>query len=68
MYFRLQRPLDEVTMTRLSKESAMYGIQQVKLDAALDSLMVEYDATRLRPGEVAAALAAVGVAVEPRRV
>ena len=49
MHFRLRKPLDEVTMTRLSGESTLYGIQQVKLEAALDGLMVEYDASRLRP-------------------
>jgi len=66
MHFRLQKPLDEVTMTRLSNESALYGIQQLKLDASLEGLMVEYDATRLRPAEVEAALATAGVAVAPR--
>jgi len=35
------------------------------LAPALDRLMVEYDATRLRPAEVEAALAGAGVAVAP---
>jgi hypothetical protein len=65
MHFRLRKPLDEVTMTRLSGESTLYGIQQVKLAASLDGLMVEYDASRLRPAEVEAALAGAGISVEP---
>jgi hypothetical protein len=67
MHFRLRKPLDEVMMTRLSGESTLYGIQQVKLDPALDGLMVEYDASRLRPAEVEAALAGAGISVEPRQ-
>jgi hypothetical protein len=66
MHFRLRKPLDEAMMTRLSGESTLYGIQQVKLDPALDGLMVEYDASRLRPAEVEAALAGAGISVEPR--
>ena len=66
MHFRLQRPLDETTMARLSSEYTLYGIQQVKLDASMDGLMVEYDASRLRPAEVEAALASAGIAAEPR--
>jgi hypothetical protein len=65
MHFRLRKPLDEATMTRLSGESTLYGIQQVKLNPALDGLMVEYDASRLRPAEVEAALAGAGISVEP---
>jgi hypothetical protein len=66
MHFRLRKPLDEATMTRLSGEHTLYGIQQVKLNPALDGLMVEYDASRLRPAEVEAALAGAGISVEPR--
>jgi allophanate hydrolase subunit 1 len=66
MHFRLLKPLDDATMKRLSNESTLYGIQQVKLAPSLDSLMVEYDASRLRPAEVEAALTGAGLAVEPR--
>ena len=65
MNFRLLKPLDEATMERLSNESTLYGIQQVKLHPSLDGLMVEYDASRLRPAEVERALSGAGVAVEP---
>ena len=64
MHFRLTRPLDDALMKLLSNESTLYGIQQVKLNPSLDGLMVEYDATRLRPAEVEASLAGAGIAVE----
>ena len=63
--FRLQKPLDDLMLARLSDTSTLYGIQKVKVDPSLDSLMVEYDATRLRPEEVEAALAGAGIPVEP---
>lgn len=64
MNFRLLKPLDDAMMNRLSNESTLYGIQQVKLNPSLDGLMVEYDATRLRPAEVEAAITSAGIPVE----
>jgi hypothetical protein len=64
MNFRLLKPLDDSMMKRLSNESTLYGIQQVKLNPSLDGLMVEYDATRLRPAEVEAALTGAGIPVQ----
>jgi hypothetical protein len=66
MNFRLMRPLDDATLTRLSNESTLYGIQLVKLNPSMDGLMVEYDASRLGPAEVEKALTGAGIAVEPR--
>jgi hypothetical protein len=63
MHFRLREPLDEAAMAKLSDASAIYGIQKVKLHD--DGLMVEYDATRMRPAEVEAALAHAGIAAVP---
>jgi hypothetical protein len=62
MHFRLREPLDDAAMAKLSNTSAIYGIQKVKLGA--DSLMVEYDATRMRPAEVEAAIAHAGIYAE----
>jgi hypothetical protein len=67
MNFRLLKPLDDAMMKRLSDESTLYGIQQVKLNSSLDGLMVEYDASRLRPAEVEAAIAGAGIPVELAR-
>jgi len=63
--FRLQKPLDEAMLARLNDAQALYGIQRVKVAPSLDGLMVEYDATRLRPAEVRSALAGAGIPVEP---
>ena len=65
IHFRLAKPLDDPQLQRLSDTSALYGIQKIKLAPAMDSLMVEYDATRLRPAEVEATLARCGIAVLP---
>jgi len=51
-------------LTRISDAHALYGIQHVKLDPSLDGLTVEYDATRLRPAEVGAALTGAGIPVD----
>ena len=39
--------------------------QSVKVDPSLESLTVEYDATRLRPAEVESALTGAGIPVVP---
>jgi allophanate hydrolase subunit 1 len=61
--FRVQKPLDETMLERISDAHALYGIQHVKVDPSLESLTVEYDATRLRPAEVESALAGAGIPV-----
>ncbi len=63
--FRLQKPLDDAMMSRISDAHSFYGIQRVKLEPSLDELTVEYDATRLNPATVEAALAGAGIPVEP---
>ena len=63
--FRLQKPLDDVMLERIAAAHAVYGIQRVQVAPSLDHLMVEYDATRLRPAEVEATLAGAGIPVEP---
>jgi hypothetical protein len=65
VHFRLQKPLDDVMLARISDAYALYGIQKVKVSSSLDSLMVEYDATRLRPAEVESALSAAGIPLMP---
>jgi len=65
IHFRLQKPLDDQQFMRIADAYALYGIQKVKVAPSQDSLMVEYDATRLRPAEVEAALAGAGIPVLP---
>jgi len=63
--FHLERPLEDAMLARLSNAYTQYGIQKITLAPGLDSLLVEYDATRLRPAEVEAAMASAGIAVKP---
>jgi len=65
MKFRVQKPLDDTALTGIALVNTKYGIQKIHISPAMDALTVEYDATRLRPAEVEAALAWAGVAVEP---
>jgi len=64
MRFRLQRPLDDTLLSRISDTYSIYGIQKIHVDPSLDGLTVEYDATRLRPAEVEQALTHAGLPVE----
>jgi allophanate hydrolase subunit 1 len=59
--FRLQHPLDDILLARISDAHSLYGIGRVTLAPAMDTLTVEYDATRLKPAEVEAALLGAGI-------
>ena len=65
IHFRLQRPLDNAMLARIEAVNALYGIQRVRVAPSMDSLTVDYDATRLRPAEVESALAAAGIPIAP---
>ena len=62
--FRLRQPLAGSLLQTIANAHSIYGIQRVRLAPAMDSLTVEYDATRLRPAEVESALAGAGIDVE----
>ena len=62
IHLGLQRPLDDETMKRIRDANSIYGIEQIKVLPSLTELMVEYDATRLKPAEVELALAHSGIA------
>ena len=62
--FGLLKPLDDALMQRIADAHSLYGIFRVKLAPSMDRLTVEYDATRLRPAEVDAALANAGIPIE----
>jgi hypothetical protein len=61
--FKLQRPLDDVLLARISDAHAFYGIQRVTLTPSMDAMTVEYDATRLKPAEVESAFSGAGIPV-----
>ena len=63
--FRLLRPLDAHMMQRIAEAHAIYGIQHVQV-AGAEEIDVEYDASRLRPADVDAALARGGIPVVPK--
>jgi allophanate hydrolase subunit 1 len=62
--FRLQTPLAESAYQSIATAHSIYGIHRITIAPSLQELTVEYDATRLRPAEVEAALAGVGIPVE----
>ena len=64
MQYRLRRPLDDSLLDRISDVHSIYGIQRVQVAPSLDRLTVEYDASRLRPSEVVAALERAGIPLE----
>jgi len=64
--FQLQHALDDELMTRIAEAYSIYGIQKIRLAPSQDSLTVEYDATRLRPAEVHAALTRAGIPAAPK--
>ncbi len=62
----LQHALNDELMTRIAGAYSIYGIQKIALAPSQDHIMVEYDATRLRPAEVHAALSRAGIPVAPK--
>jgi allophanate hydrolase subunit 1 len=64
IHFRLCQPLSDKLLPAIASAHAVYGIERVRLSPTMDSLTVEYDATRLRPADVEASLAHAGIAVE----
>ncbi len=63
--FRLQAPLDEKLTDALARVNSIYGIRHVKVAPSLDSILVEYDASRLQPPQVEAVLRRAGIDVVP---
>lgn len=61
IHLALQRPLDDEMMERISDANSIYGIEHIKILPSLKEMIVEYDATRLKPAEVERALAQAGI-------
>ena len=61
IHFKLQSPLTEAHLACLADARSVYGLLDFQLDEPGTSLAVEYDATRLRPDEVAAVLHRAGI-------
>ena len=61
--FRIEKPLGDALLKRIADAHSIYGILWVRLDPSTTGLTIEYDATRLRPAEIEAALENAGIAV-----
>ena len=61
IHLSLQRPLDDEMMECISNANSIYGIEHIKVKPSLKEIMVEYDATRLKPAEIERALAQGGI-------
>ena len=64
IHLALQRPLDDEMMERISDANSIYGIEHVKILSSLKEIVVEYDATRLKPDEIERALALNGISAK----
>jgi hypothetical protein len=61
--FELQRPLDNAGLVAISAANTVYGVLKIDVAPNLNALTVTYDATRLRPAEVEAALTGAGIPI-----
>ena len=62
--FRLERPLDEAMLPRLASAHSVYGILRVQTEPSTQEVIVDFDASRLKPEDVGAVLKRGGVPVE----
>ena len=61
--FRLGGALDEALMQRIADAHGTYGIGRVRVDGLGEHITVDYDATRMNPQEVEAALTGAGIPI-----
>jgi allophanate hydrolase subunit 1 len=61
IHLGLESPLDDEMMERISDANSIYGIDHIKILPSLKEIVVEYDATRLKPAEVERTLAQAGI-------
>jgi hypothetical protein len=62
--FDLAKPLDEPAMEAIANAHGYYGILYVRLQPSMDSIFVEYDASRLTDTDVEATLHRAGIPVQ----
>ena len=61
--YELDAPVDEAVMEIIDRVHSVYGLQAVQLAPAMDSLIVQYDATRMGLDDVDRTLRAAGLRV-----
>lgn len=59
--FRYGSPAGEMEMMALNNAWEVYGVRKIKFDEKEHTVRVEYDATRLNDGEIAAILRRAGI-------
>jgi hypothetical protein len=59
--FKYGRPPGEKEMLALNNAWEVYGVRKIKFDEQESTIRVEYDATRLNDGEIAAILRRAGI-------
>jgi hypothetical protein len=63
--YRLEKPPDERMMEQIAAAHSIYGIMRLQpVLPALEEIVVDYDASRLKPEDVGAALRRTGLPVE----
>ncbi|HLJ85489.1 MAG TPA: hypothetical protein VKZ53_01620 [Candidatus Angelobacter sp.] len=64
--FRYSTPPGEKEMRALNRAWEVYGVRKIKFNESEKIVRVEYDATRLNEGEIAAILRRAGVDLRER--
>lgn len=62
--FDLAKPLDERALEAVANAHVYYGIHYVRLEPSMQSILVEYDASRLTETDVEATLHRAGIPVQ----
>jgi len=66
VHYDLTRPLTDELMDAISRAHGFYGLHKVQVEPSLNSLLVEYDASRLKLTDVDRALLSAGLPVQRR--
>jgi hypothetical protein len=61
--YELRGPVDDAVLGHIDRAHSVYGIQAVRLTPEMDGLIVEFDASRLKPEDVDHILHSAGLAV-----
>jgi hypothetical protein len=63
LHYDLIRPLEDADLPKLADLHSVYGIARVRPAASLQSLTVDYDASRMMKSDVEAALMRYGMPI-----
>ncbi len=59
--FRIEKPLNEAMMAGIAAAHSLYGVMGVQVSDSTNEVIVDYDASRLKPEDVAGALKRAGI-------